>query len=63
MGPLYANAGSARGALRYGEVPAAIGILEALDDPMLVGRARGVGWDPDGLGRIEALGEALAQVR
>jgi hypothetical protein len=51
MGPFYASAGPAHGRLRYGEAPGAIGILEALDEPMPGGRARGVGWDPDGLGR------------
>jgi hypothetical protein len=51
MGPLYANADPAHGPLRYGEVPAAIGVLEALDNPMLVGNALGVGRVPDGLRR------------
>jgi hypothetical protein len=49
MGPSYASAGPARGPLRYGEVPGAIGVLEALDGPMPVGRALCIGWDPAGL--------------
>jgi hypothetical protein len=49
MGPYYANAGPARGPLRYGEVPGAIGVLEALDKPMPVGMALCVGWDSAGL--------------
>jgi hypothetical protein len=49
MGLYYANAGPARGPLRHGDVPGAIGVLEALDNPMLVGLALCVGWDPDGL--------------
>jgi hypothetical protein len=35
--------------LKYGEVPGAIGVLEALDKPMPVGMALCVGWDSDGL--------------
>jgi hypothetical protein len=49
MGPFYANAGPAHGPLRYGGVPGAIGILEALDEPMPVGMALCVGWDSAGL--------------
>jgi hypothetical protein len=49
MGPLFANAGPAHRPLRYGEVPGAIGVLEALDNPMPVGMALCVGWDPAGL--------------
>ena len=49
MGPFYANAGPARGPLRYGEVPGAIGILEALDEPVPVGMALCVGVDAAGL--------------
>jgi hypothetical protein len=47
----FANAGPSHGRLRYGEAPSAGGVLEALDYPMPGGWARGVGWDPDGLGR------------
>jgi hypothetical protein len=35
--------------LKYGEVPGAIGVLEALDKPMPVGMALCVGWDSAGL--------------
>ena len=35
--------------MKYGEVPGAIGVLEALDGPMPVGRALCIGWDPAGL--------------
>ena len=49
MGPLYANADPAHGPLRYGEVPGAIGILEALDEPVPVGMALCVGVDAAGL--------------
>jgi hypothetical protein len=49
VGPYYANTGPARGPLRYGEVPGAIGVLEALGNPMPVGTALCVGWDPAGL--------------
>ena len=49
MGPSYANAGPAHGRLRYGGLPGAIGVLEALDEPMPVGVALCVVWDPAGL--------------
>ena len=44
----FADAGPARGPLRYGEVPGAIGVLEVLDNPMPGGRARGVAWGSAG---------------
>ena len=48
-GPFSANTGPARGPLRYGEVPGAVGVLEAVDEPMPVGMALCVGWNPAGL--------------
>jgi hypothetical protein len=44
----FANAVPARGPLKYGEVPGAIGVLEAPDKPMPVGVALGGGWDTAG---------------
>jgi hypothetical protein len=49
MGPFYANAGPVHGPLRYGEVPSATGVVEAFDNPMPVGMALCVDWDPTGL--------------
>src|SRR5262249_62403075 len=49
VGPFAPNAGPAGGPLKYGEVPGAVGLLEALDKPMPVGMALCVGWDPAGL--------------
>jgi hypothetical protein len=45
----YANAGPARGPSRYGDVPGAVGVLEALEKPMPIGMALCVGWDTAGL--------------
>jgi hypothetical protein len=61
MGPYCASAGPARGPLKYGEVPGAIGVLEALDGPMPVGMALCVGWDPAGLavGTLTVHGDEL----
>jgi hypothetical protein len=49
VGPYYVDVGPARGPLRYGEVPGAVGVLEALDKPMPVGMALCIGWDRAGL--------------
>jgi hypothetical protein len=44
----FANVGPDRGPLLYGTVPGAIGVLEALDQPMPVGLAVRVGRDTAG---------------
>jgi hypothetical protein len=44
----FTNAGPDRGPLLYARVPGAIGVLEALDKPMPIGTALGVGWDGSG---------------
>jgi hypothetical protein len=61
VGPFYANAGPARGPLRHGEVPGSIGVLEAPDNPMPVGRALCVGWDSAGraVGMLTVHGDEL----
>jgi hypothetical protein len=44
----FTNAGPDRGPLRYGTVPGAIGVLEALDKPMPIGMALHAGRDAAG---------------
>src|SRR5262249_5056469 len=48
VGPYYANAGPARGPLRYGDVPGAVGAREPRDKPMPTGMALRVGRDDAG---------------
>jgi hypothetical protein len=43
----YTNFGDA--AIRYGEVPGTIGVLEAPDNPMPIGMALRIGWAAEGL--------------
>jgi len=45
----FANAGPSRGPLLSGAAPGAIGVLEALDQPMPIGMALAVGRDAAGL--------------
>jgi hypothetical protein len=49
---------SAAGPVRYRQVPDAIGVLEALDQPKPIGRAFEVGWTDGGLavGRLTVRG-------
>jgi hypothetical protein len=40
---------SERGAIRWGQLPDAIGVLEAPDKPMSIGIAFGIGWTEGGI--------------
>ena len=43
----YTNFGDA--AIRYGEVPGTLGVLEAPDNPLPIGMAFPIGWTAEGL--------------
>jgi hypothetical protein len=49
MTPRYFAHITAAGPIRYRQVPDAIGVLEAPDHPMPIGRAFAVGWTDGGL--------------
>ena len=48
IGSYFTDAGPDRGPLLYGTVPGAIGVFEALDQPMPIGMALCVGVDAAG---------------
>jgi hypothetical protein len=47
--PRYYAHISQHGAVKYGQVPGSIGVLEALDQPMPIGEATCLMWDQNGL--------------
>ena len=43
-GTLYSNSNFGGAAIRCSEVPGAMGVLESLDNPLLIGIALRIGW-------------------